>query len=61
MESRSLGMEEVCDERNVDLKTRRHHNNKGLHQIRTGKTVEQVKRIALKLGVIYARSRNHNI
>lgn len=35
------------------MKTRRHHNNKGLRQIKRGKTVDQVKRIARKLGVRY--------
>lgn len=33
------------------MKTRRHHNNKGYRQIKRGRTVEQVKRIARKLGV----------
>ena len=33
------------------MKTRRHHNNKGSRQIKRGRTVDQVKRIARKLGV----------
>ena len=33
------------------MKSRRHHNNKGTRQIKRGKTVEQVKRIAKKLRV----------
>lgn len=37
------------------MKTRRHHNNKGSRQTRRGKTVDQVKRIAAKLGLRYAR------
>jgi hypothetical protein len=35
------------------MKTRRHHNNKGLLQIRRGKIREQVKRIAEKLNIPY--------
>ena len=35
------------------MKTRKHHNNKGDRQIRRGKTREQVKRIAQKLGIRY--------
>lgn len=34
------------------MKTRRHHNNKGLRQIKTGKTYYQVKRIAKRLGLL---------
>ena len=33
------------------MKTRRHHNNKGLRQVRTGKTRAQVKAIAKRLGL----------
>jgi hypothetical protein len=33
------------------MKTRRHHNNKGLRQIKNGKTSEQVKRMAGRLGI----------
>lgn len=37
------------------MKVKRHHNNKGLRQIRRGKTREQVKRIAERLDVpLYA-------
>lgn len=35
------------------MKNRRHHNNKGYRQIKRGKTVDQVKRIAQKLGIPY--------
>lgn len=33
------------------MKFRRHHNNNGLRQIKRGKTREQVKRIAVRLGL----------
>lgn len=33
------------------MKTRRHHNNKGYRQIKRGKTREQVKAIAKRLGI----------
>ena len=33
------------------MKTRRHHNNKGARQMKRGRTVDQVKRIARKLRV----------
>lgn len=36
------------------MKTRKHHNNKGLRQIKNGKTYEQVKRVAKKLGIPFA-------
>jgi hypothetical protein len=39
------------------VKTRKHHNNKGYRQIKRGKTVEQVRRIAAKLGLPYANER----
>lgn len=35
------------------MKFRRHHNNKGQHQVRKGWCAEQVKRIAKKLGLKY--------
>jgi len=35
------------------MKTRRHHNNRGLRQIKRGKTREQAKRIAKRLGIPY--------
>lgn len=35
------------------MKLRRHHNNKGFQQIARGKTAEQLKRIAKKLGLTY--------
>ncbi len=36
------------------MKTRRHHNNKGLRQIKQGKTTLQVKKIARKLKIKYS-------
>lgn len=33
------------------MKCRKHHNNKGLRQIKRGRTLQQVKRIAQRLGV----------
>lgn len=33
------------------MKSRRHHNNDGRAQIKAGKTREQVKRIAQRLGL----------
>lgn len=33
------------------MKTRRHHNNNGSRQIKRGKTADQVRRMARKLGV----------
>ena len=33
------------------MKTRRHHNNKGLRQVKRGKTRTQVARMARRLGV----------
>jgi len=35
------------------MKTRRHHNNKGYHQIKSGKTRLYVKKLAKKLGIKY--------
>lgn len=35
------------------MKTRRHHNNKGLRQVKRGKTRQQVKAIARRIGVPY--------
>lgn len=35
------------------MKTRRHHNNKGLRQIKRGKCRDQVQRMAKKLGLKY--------
>lgn len=35
------------------MKTRRHHNNDGRRQIKGGKTREQVKRLAKRLGIPY--------
>jgi hypothetical protein len=42
------------------MKTRRHHNNKGRSQIKRGKCVDQVKRIAKKLGIPYANESRSN-
>lgn len=36
------------------MKTRRHHNNKGLRQIKNGGTYRSLKRIARKLGLSHA-------
>ena len=36
------------------MKTRKHHNNKGQRQIRTGRTAEQVKRMAERLGIVWS-------
>lgn len=33
------------------IKQRRHHNNKGLRAIRSGKTFRQIKHIAIKMKV----------
>lgn len=33
------------------MKTRRHHNNKGYRQIKRGKTFDQVRAMARRLGV----------
>lgn len=33
------------------MKTRRHHNNKGTRQVKRGRTVDTLKRIARKLRV----------
>lgn len=38
-------------------KARRHHNNKGLRQIKRGKTREQVKAMAKRLGVPYGEQK----
>lgn len=37
------------------MKTRKHHNNKGLRQINRGKTRDQVKIIARKLKIPYGK------
>lgn len=41
------------------MKTRKHHNNKGERQIKRGKTMNQVKAIAKKLGLPYAKPKPH--
>jgi len=35
------------------MRERRHHNNKGFRQIKRGKTKDQVKKIAKRLGIKY--------
>jgi hypothetical protein len=35
------------------MKSRRHHNNKGLRQIKRGRTAKQVELMARKVGVPY--------
>lgn len=42
------------------MKQRRHHNNKGLRQIKRGKTVKQIKAIAKKLGIKYKKPERTN-
>jgi len=32
-------------------KKRKHHNNKGFRQVQRGKTREQIRRLALELGI----------
>jgi hypothetical protein len=49
----------ICAERVrevVNMKTRRHHNNRGDRQVRTGKTRDQVARIGRRLGIPVART-----
>jgi outer membrane protein assembly factor BamE (lipoprotein component of BamABCDE complex) len=38
------------------MKTRRHHNNKGLRQVKRGKTRDQVAAIAKRLGIPLQRA-----
>ncbi len=38
------------------MKLRRHHNNKGLRQIKQGNTVAQVRAIARRLNIKYSSS-----
>ena len=37
------------------MKSRRHHNNKGLRATKRGKRVEEVKKIAKRLGIEYKK------
>ena len=37
--------------RSLVMKHRRHHNNKGLRQIKNGKTYEYIKKLSKKLGI----------
>lgn len=39
------------------MKTRRHHNNKGLRQIKRGKTRRQVACMAARLGIPFEHER----
>lgn len=39
------------------MKSRRHHNNDGVRQVKRGKTRGQIARIAKKLGIPLKRSR----
>jgi hypothetical protein len=39
------------------MKLRRHHNNKGLRQIKRGNMLNQVKRMARKLGIRFVVKR----
>lgn len=41
----------------VSKKVRKHHNNKGLRQIKNGKTRLWVMRLAKKLGIKYGGSK----
>jgi hypothetical protein len=41
------------------MKRRRHHNNKGTRQIKRGKTTEQLKRIAKRLGVRFSQAQQN--
>lgn len=38
------------------MKMRRHHNNKGTRKIRRGKTYDEVRRMAKRLGIKYGRT-----
>lgn len=37
----------------IDMKQRRHHNNKGLSQTKKGRTTDKVKAIARRLNIKY--------
>jgi hypothetical protein len=38
---------------NKKMKTRKHHNNKGLRQIRNGKPAREMKALARKMGILF--------
>ena len=40
------------------MKTRKHHNNKGIRQIKNGKTEKHVKIMAKKLKIPYGKQKN---
>lgn len=42
------------------MKPRRHHNNHGLRQIKRGRTAQQMKRLAQKLGVQFCVGKAEN-
>jgi hypothetical protein len=42
------------------MKKRRHHNTKGIRQIRNGKTYEQVKAMARRLGLNFGGEKRGN-
>lgn len=42
-------------DRALAARTRRHHNNRGAQTVRSGKCAAQVKRIAARLGLRFAR------
>lgn len=42
------------------MKFRRHHNNKAYRSTKNGKRVEEVKRIAKKLGIKYGTNQHSN-
>lgn len=37
------------------MKTRRHHNNKGYRQIKSGKPEKQMRQLAKKMNIKYGR------
>lgn len=41
------------------MKTRKHHNNKGLRQIKRGKTAAQLKRICKRLKLPFKNSQQN--
>ena len=39
------------------VKTRRHHNNAGLKQIKSGKTYDQIKAKAKRMGINFGKTK----
>ena len=39
------------------VKTRRHHNNAGLKKIKSGKTYDQVKAMAKRMGINFGKTK----